>query len=151
MGKQPPADVIAAAQAGAAKWGVPASVTLAQWALESGWGQHMPPGSNNPFGIKARPGVDPAVNAQTGKAQQLAQPFRKFASLAEAFDWHAQLLATRQIYQPAMAVRSEPNAFAKALTGRYATQPGYGDMLIAVMKGSNLYQYDAPAAPAAKA
>ncbi len=26
--------------------------SIAQFALESGWGAHMPPGSNNPFGVK---------------------------------------------------------------------------------------------------
>lgn len=48
-----PPEVIAAAQAAPARWGAPASITMAQWALESGGGQHMPKGSNNPFGIKA--------------------------------------------------------------------------------------------------
>jgi len=59
-----PPDIIAAAQSSQQKWGIPASVTIAQWALESGWGKYMPPDSNNPFGIKA---VDqePFVSAST--------------------------------------------------------------------------------------
>ena len=52
-GRTPPDAVIRAAQASQTRWGIPASVTLAQWALESAWGSRMPPGSNNPFGIKA--------------------------------------------------------------------------------------------------
>src|SRR5215475_11725970 len=55
-GSPVPEDVIAAAQASHDKWKIPASVTLAQWALESGWGRKMPLGSNNPFGIKAASG-----------------------------------------------------------------------------------------------
>jgi flagellum-specific peptidoglycan hydrolase FlgJ len=159
MSHQPPAQEVAAAQAAARKWRVPASVQLAQWALESGWGAHEPEGSNNPFGVKARVNgygvpVDPFVEGATtevvdGKVQHIAAPFRKFASLEDAFDHHAELLATAKVYAPAMAVVASPNAFAMALTGRYATAPGYGALLIAVMKGSNLYQYDAPPPPTA--
>jgi hypothetical protein len=59
-------DVINAAQATQDRWGVPASVTLAQWALESRYGASMPVGSNNPFGIKAVSG-QPFVEADEGK------------------------------------------------------------------------------------
>ena len=50
---QIPPDVADAAVASRRRWTVPASVTVAQWAVESAWGGSMPPGSNNPFGIKA--------------------------------------------------------------------------------------------------
>jgi len=74
----------------------PAEITLAQWALESGWGCKMPPGSNNPFGIKAV-GEQPFVEAETteyvhGEPQTLMQKFRAFASLQEAFADHALLI-----------------------------------------------------------
>ena len=48
-----PRRLIDAAQAAQQKWGIPASVTLGQWAIESAYGQAMPEGSHNPFGIKA--------------------------------------------------------------------------------------------------
>jgi hypothetical protein len=57
------------------------------------------------------------------------------------------LLATGPAYQRAMANRALPDAFANALTGVYATDPGYGSHLIALMRLYHLYQYDA-AAPA---
>jgi len=60
-GSFPPA-VIAAAVAAHHRWRVPASVTLAQWAVESAFGTAMPRGSNNPFGIKAGQG-QPFVEA----------------------------------------------------------------------------------------
>jgi flagellum-specific peptidoglycan hydrolase FlgJ len=156
---QPTPDAVSAAQDAARKWGVPASVSLAQWALESSWGRREPEGSNNPFGIKARLNpngipVDPYVDADTSEVlgKQIVHinaPFRKFASLAEAFYCHAELLATAHVYAPAMALRAKPDAFAQALTGRYATDPGYGRKLIQIMQGSNLYQYDIPPATAA--
>ncbi len=148
MGTQPPVEVIAAAQAAEHVWNVPASVTLAQWALESGWGQHMPPGSNNPFGIKALPG-QPFVGALTrefenGKWISIGQSFRKFDTLADAFDAHAQLLATSGRYAAAREYDFAPDRFAQALTGIYATDPHYGGLLHAIMQSSNLYQYDRP-------
>src|SRR5262249_27834764 len=47
-----PDAILSAAIAARRKFGVPISVTLAQWALESDWGTKMPPESNNPFGMK---------------------------------------------------------------------------------------------------
>jgi flagellum-specific peptidoglycan hydrolase FlgJ len=141
-----PRDVIAAAQAAQRKWSVPASVTIAQWAIESGYGAHMPAGSNNPFGIKARAN-QPSVSAMTvevigGRTIHLPQPFRKFASLAEAFDLHGQLLHDGRPYRHAMTLAGNPDAFANALSGIYATDPHYGRSLTALMKALDLYQYD---------
>lgn len=132
FGRAPP-EVVEAAVASKLKWSVPASVTLAQWAVESAWGASMPPGSNNPFGIKAA-GDQPAVEAQTrevekGESVTIQARFRKFESLAEAFDQHGQLLATRPQYKGAMAHKDDPDAFADALTGVYATDPLYGTTL----------------------
>jgi hypothetical protein len=73
-----------------------------------------------------------------------------YPSVAEAFDAHAELLATSHYYFSARAAipsgitEASANAFANALTGVYATAPNYGASLIAIMKGDNLYQYDAP-------
>ena len=83
----PPDDVIAAAQTSQRKYGIPASITIAQWALESGWGKHLPPGSNNPFGIKAV-GDEPYVISSTQEAENgrtiiIDAKFRKFDSIAE--------------------------------------------------------------------
>jgi hypothetical protein len=41
-----------------------------------------------------------------------------------------------------MAVRHDPNAFAAALTGIYATDPQYGTKLINLMREYDLYRYD---------
>lgn len=143
---KPPVEVIAAARAAQAKHNVPASISIAQWAVESGWGQHMPPGSNNPFGMKARPG-DRAVTVRTreqdhhGHDYFIEAAFRVFPSVAAAFDAHAELLC-QPVYAKARACLPNPDLFAQALTGVYATDRGYGRALVAVMHGANLYQYD---------
>lgn len=145
FGKAPP-DVVDAAVASQKAWGVPASVTIAQWAVESAWGAAMPPGSNNPFGIKAQPG-EPAVASPTrevedGKSVVVTAQFRKFASLTEAFDLHGRLLATAPPYRPAMAKLPDADAFADALAGVYATDPEYGITLKYVIHAYGWTQYD---------
>lgn len=142
-----PAEVITAAQASQTKWGVPASVTIAQWALESGWGRHLPSGSNNPFGIKAKAG-EPFVTASTrefidGKWITEDQNFRKYASFSEAFDAHAQLLATAQAYALARSYIADVPAYVTAMAKVYANAPNYGSMLITIIQADNLFRYDA--------
>lgn len=145
FGRIPP-DVAEAAQVSFKAWGVPASVTIAQWAVESAWGASMPPGSNNPFGIKAV-GAQAAVDSMTrevlgGQSVTVSARFRQFASLAEAFDQHGRLLATAGAYKPAMQHAGDPDGFADALTGVYATDPQYGVTLKFVIHSYGLAQYD---------
>lgn len=141
-----PGEVADAAVASRKRWTVPASVTVAQWAVESAWGGSMPPGSNNPFGIKAA-GTQPSVDSPTrevinGENVTITAKFRVFESLTQAFDEHGRLLATAAPYKEAMKHASEPEAFADALTGVYATDPNYGVTLKWVMQNYGLSQYD---------
>src|SRR6201996_2639903 len=120
VGELPP-EVIEAAQASYLRWHVPVSVTLAQWVVESAWGAAMPPGSNNPFGIKATASQD-AVESMTrevvdGKTVEVSAQFRRFATVSEAFDQHGKLLATASPYAKAMQLTQDPEAFSDALTG----------------------------------
>ncbi len=141
-----PPDIVAAAQAANRTWHIPASITIAQWMVESGYGRHMPPGSNNPFGIKAASG-QPYVEASTreevhGQSVMMVQRFRKFDSIADAFDQHGKLLATARAYAKARSVLPDPRKFADALTGVYATDHTYGTMLKRQIAMYNLTQYD---------
>ena len=142
---QPTPEAIAAARASAKKWGIPASVVLAQWAQESGWGKKTS-GPFNYFGMKAKPG-QPSVIITThevyrGKRVQVQAAFRSFASASEAFDAHGKLLATGAPYAKARAQLPDPFAFANALTGVYATDPNYGKSIGAIIRGSNLTRFD---------
>jgi flagellum-specific peptidoglycan hydrolase FlgJ len=138
------------------RYGVPASVTIAQAIEESAWGQSsLAAGYHNLFGIK---GTGPAGSVtlstqeyQNGGWVTIDAQFAVYRNDAESIAGHAELLATSGYYVRAMADRAYPDAFANDLTGVYATDPDYGANLIALMKLYNLYQYDtAPAAtPAA--
>ena len=132
------------------KYGVPASVTIAQAIDESGWGRSaLATRDHNLFGIK---GTGPA-----GSDRQLTQEylngqlvtrttaFRVYHSAAQSIDDHGRLLATSAYYRQSMAHRHDPNAFAAALTGVYATDPGYGAKLIDLMHRYDLYRYDSAA------
>jgi flagellum-specific peptidoglycan hydrolase FlgJ len=153
-----PADIVAAAQRSHRKWGIPASISLAQWALESGWGQSTS-GKFNYGGITAKvkgavfpfqPGtpLEPATLCWTheqykGKRVRCQRWFKDYASVDEYFDAHGKLLATSKYYVAARAKLPDPRAFADALTGVYATAPDYGAQLKSVMGGSqNLYAFN---------
>jgi flagellum-specific peptidoglycan hydrolase FlgJ len=143
-----PIEVIAAARSAEHKWKVPASVSLAQWIIESGWGRHEPFGSNNPFGIKAGKG-SASVSAPThefvhGRYVPTMARFAKFASLSDAFDAHAKLIAKRPAYRHAMQATSAEQ-FAERLTGVYATDPNYGHKIVAAMREYGLEKYDTEA------
>ncbi|MBW8753428.1 MAG: glucosaminidase domain-containing protein [Sphingomonadales bacterium] len=126
---------------------MPTSVTLAQFGLESAWGRRMPPGGNNPFGIKARPG-EPFVKVDTweqdrqGRTYRIEAKFRVYASLEEAFEAHAQLLQ-RSAYATARAARTADD-YADALTGVYATDRQYGAKLKTLIRQHGLNAFDLP-------
>lgn len=149
-------EAIHAAQAAQRKWGIPASVSLAQYGAESSYGRRMPRGSNNPFGIKARPG-QPSVMAWTseienGRRVRVRAPFRAYASLDEAFDDHARLLARGKAMARFRAKLPDVNAAVAELGGGTSRDPRYAterrDVYAASMRGHirqhNLTQYDAP-------
>jgi hypothetical protein len=144
-GEVPP-EIIEAATASHLRWNVPASVTLAQWVVESAWGAAVPPNSNNPFGIKAT-ADQPAVESLTrefvdGRSVTVTARFRRFDSMADAFEQHGKLLATATVYKPAMTQVRDPDAFADALTGVYARDPQYGFTLKWVMHYYGFVRYD---------
>lgn len=149
-----PLEIISAAKSGMTKYRVPASVSMAQWAIESGWGTHSP--GYNPFGMKPRKGMnDPQQMLQThefvkGKDIIVMQPFRKFPSISAAFDAHAQLLASAPVYAPAMQCIPHdacptPEAvdrFIDKMAPRYATDPLYASKLKSMIKTHDLGRYD---------
>jgi flagellum-specific peptidoglycan hydrolase FlgJ len=135
------------------RYGVPASVTIAQAIEESAWGQSsLAARYHNLFGIK---GTGPAGSIalptqeyENGSWVTTEAQFAVYHNVAESIADHADLLATSGYYARAMADRAHPDAFANDLTGVYATDPGYGANLIALMKLYNLYQYDTASTPA---
>lgn len=142
-----PDNVVKMAQDSQKKYGVPASVTLAQWAKESGFGKHMPKDSNNPFGIKAF-GKSPSVAAKTQEQRGIHMKtergnFRKFNSIEDAFDYHGKWLSTSKNYTSAMQYTDDSDKFIDEMAKKYATDSNYATSIKNdYMKKYDLYQYD---------
>jgi flagellum-specific peptidoglycan hydrolase FlgJ len=126
--------------------GVPASIVLAQAALETGWGGSTIGDAKNLFGIK---GTGPAgsVNVPTreflnGRMVTINDSFRKYNTWAESIEDHGRLLQNSR-YSQAMANRNDPDQFARELQrAGYATDPEYANKLISIMRSNNFYQYN---------
>jgi hypothetical protein len=134
------------AQASQRQTGVPASVTLAQAILESGWGDSHMGDAWNFFGIKAH-GDEPFVVKRTreivnGKEIFIDARFRRFASMEDCFCEHGKFLRDNPRYAPAFKT-TDCESFARAVhAAGYATAPNYGDMLVRLIRENNLGRYD---------
>lgn len=126
--------------------GVPASVTLAQAALETGWGASSIGDAKNLFGIK---GTGPAGSIRVstkefinGRMVTIQDNFRKYHSWAQSIEDHGKLLQNAR-YSPAMKYKNNPDQFAREIhKAGYATDPNYASKLISIMKANNFYQWD---------
>ena len=127
-----------AAEAAAAKLGVPADALVAQAALETGWGKSV--AGNNLFGIKAHGWSGKSVNTGTqesinGKMVSIKDNFRAYDSYEESFNDYANLIGTNPRYAKALQSGGDPQAYFQALKdGKYATDDNYVGKLMGTMK-----------------
>jgi peptidoglycan hydrolase FlgJ len=125
------------AQQAASQLGVSSDTLIAQAALETGWGQHIPATSSgassfNLFGVKAGSGWNGnSVNAPTTEyggvnASTVSQPFRAYSSVQQGVNDYVTLLQGHARYQQALGTGEDVHAFGSALArGGYATDPVY--------------------------
>lgn len=140
------------AQAAAEKLGVSVRALLAQAALETGWGKHLPShsdgsSSNNLFGIKAGGSWSGAkVSVRTleyagGVAVRKRDNFRAYDSASDSFSDYAQVLANNPRYAQALGQGENIAGFAHALSrGGYATDPSYASKLTAIANSPQMRQ-----------
>jgi LysM repeat protein len=143
----------AAGQETQRRYGVPASVAIAQAIHETGWGaSRLARDGNNFFGIKGRnsEGTAGVVWMSTWEVVNGVnlfprEPFRAYNTPDESFyDYGLFFLANRR-YHPALAVAHDPRAFIRAIAAAgFATDPVYAAKIIRVMDTYDLYQYDLP-------
>jgi flagellar protein FlgJ len=144
---------VAPAQQAQREYSVPASVTIAQAILESGWGRSgLASQSRNFFGIKCFNGSPGPIaigcrDWSTYECLPTCAPttasFRVYASATDSFRDHAVFLTTNSRYRPAFSYTHDANAFLYHIwKAGYATSPTYYDNVTAVMRQHNLYQYD---------
>ncbi|HEM8998811.1 TPA: glucosaminidase domain-containing protein [Burkholderia cenocepacia] len=144
------AAIAPAAQACTKRTGVPASVTVAQAALESSWGRRAP--GMNLFGIKADASwrgpvtLQPTHEVVNGETVTITARFRAYSDWQGSIDDHAAFLTGNPRYRPAFAFKDGPS-FARAIAkAGYATDPLYADKLIAIMSTRGLGALDHPEA-----
>lgn len=141
-----------AARAAAKASGVPASVTVAQAALESGWGgSRLYLLARNIFGIKATPDWTggtlalPTHEVVGGAVVLVDALWRAYPSYGASIADHTAFLTGNRRYAPAFAHQDDAEAFARAVaTAGYSTNPRYAETLIQIMRGHNLHSLDAP-------
>lgn len=132
---------------------VPASVTLAQAILESGWGRSsLSANDNNFFGMKCFTQGSYATGCRVyvtqectaaGVCSTTSANFRSYPSSLASFRDHGMLLSGAARYASAFAYTTNPNQFAVEIQkDGYATDPAYGAKLATIMTNYNLYQYD---------
>jgi flagellar protein FlgJ len=132
---------------------VPASVTIAQAILESGWGRSsLTHDGNNYFGMKCFGTPGPiAAGCRPYRTTECVDDtcfatratFRVYTGVAASFRDHGRQLATLARYRPAFAYVGDPDRFAVELhRAGYATDPGYAQSLINLMRRYNLYRFD---------
>lgn len=122
--------------------GVPASITLAQGMLESGYGESvLCKKSNNHFGIKCK-------TEWTGEKvyhddDEKGECFRAYASAADSYKDHSDFLKSRPWY--AFLFKLDPTDYEGWAYGLkkagYATEKNYPQSLIRIIKEYNLQDY----------
>lgn len=126
------------------KHGVPASITLAQGILESGYGaSYLAVVANNHFGIKAysRNWKGPVVRCDDDAKDE---PFCKFSSVEEGYEYHSTFLLENTRYAPLfkLDIRDYENWAHGLKKCGYATNPKYGTLLINLIEANHLDVYD---------
>jgi len=140
------------AQAAAEKLGVSVRAVLAQAALETQWGKHLPSHSNgntsnNLFGMKAGSSWDgdkvsvKTLEFEDGMPVQKRAQFRSYDNPGQSFDDYAQLLSDNPRYAKALNHGEDVVGFAKGLvSGGYATDPSYAQKIIAIANSPQMRQ-----------
>ena len=122
--------------------GIPSGFTVAQAALESGWGKSfLAVKSNNLFGIKAdKSWTGPTHEMMTteyikGQAVRVSAKWRSYDSWAACLLDHADFFHVNPRYSEALKYPHDPFRFAEEISrAGYATDPRYADKIIGVIK-----------------
>jgi flagellum-specific peptidoglycan hydrolase FlgJ len=136
-----------AAKKASAESGFPAGITVAQAALESGWGQsRLSREANNYFGIKAYgKGERVAMlthEVENGDSKTITAEFERFQSMADCFAARDKLIKTSSRFAEARACAQNAERFVEALAKHWATDPAYAEKIIKIYRRFKLQSID---------
>lgn len=118
--------------------GMPALVTVAQAALESGWGQsRLSREANNYFGIKAHGNQDQVQMSteeyEHGTTVATEAGFARYPSMLDCFQCRDRILLRGAVYAGARQMRGDEDGFIAEMAKHWATDPKYAEKLQAVL------------------
>ena len=125
------------------KYGIPASITLAQGLLESGAGQStLARKSNNHFGIKC--GGDWTGKTVSHDDDARGECCRAYKHPQQSYEDHSKFLVGRPRYASLFKLDiTDYKGWARGLKkAGYATNPRYAYQLIDIIERYDLYKYD---------
>jgi len=125
------------------KFGIPASITLAQGILESANGNStLATKANNHFGIKCHKGWIGKTFHMDDDAKN--ECFRKYKDPLKSYKDHSKFLSTRRRYAFLFELDiTDYKGWAYGLKkAGYATNPKYPQLLIKIIEDYGLYEYD---------
>ncbi len=123
------------------KYGIPASVKLAQGLLESASGQStLSKKTNNHFGIKWTPNCN--LKYVVAKDDSPTDRFRVYKSAWFSYRDHSKFLMMDR-YKSCRKCNKDYECWARQLKKcGYATSKTYTELLIAIIERNKLYEYD---------
>ena len=125
------------------RYGIPASITLAQGILESDSGNsNLARRSNNHFGIKCKSDWNGDRVYHNDDAPN--ECFRKYDTVEESYEDHAEFLDQSPRYDSLFAYSSSDyHSWARGLKAAgYATAPDYAQRLTRIIENNKLYLFD---------
>lgn len=126
------------------RFGIPASIKLAQALLESGYGNStLAREANNHFGIKCTPEW---LGGKYYKDDDHRDDcFRVYDRPEDSFRDHSQFLLRKRYAALFELERNDYKGWARGLKAAgYATNPRYADLLIDLIERYELYRFDRP-------
>lgn len=126
-------------------YGIPASITLSQGMLESGYGaSELAIKANNHFGIKC--GSSWRGERVYHDDDAKGECFRKYKSVDDSYRDHSNFLSTNRRYNGLFLLDPlDYKGWARGLKAAgYATNPKYAELLIGLIETHKLHRYDIP-------
>lgn len=148
------AHATAVARTSQRRYGVPASVVIAQAVHETGWGKSdLARSARNYFGMTcgAAGGGPIAAGCRNGPdrvcdrtgCRATVHSFRVYRSMDDSFADHGRFLSTDPRYRKAYAARGKPKTFVKRVAkAGYATDPRYAERIVRIMTKYRLQKHD---------
>jgi len=126
---------------------IPASVTLAQAALESGWGRSgLALRYNNLFGVKAwgdGAGVSlPTMESEGGVMERTTAQFRVYPTWSDSLRSHNSLLANDSRYSRALTEGGDWRSFIREIAPIWASDPNYESRVSSIIERYDLDDLD---------